>query len=352
MATARWTAFDLSASTHFFQTRLQLCFDQVLARRRRAFRRQLSRRKRCSRLARAARLQHGRHRQDGPGRDSGRGGDRRRRAPARFRRRPGTIVVDDSTGSASGLSLAAAAARPRGPGACPLEPPTAHATATAPPRRTTTATAATVTHPARRMAEHRPAAVVRRRRDHACILPLVRATTGKPFALACTGRAIPTARSTIRATASTRSQPGINGATSQLRPCANADRTLGQLIAWLDAHPGVKAQHRPLRDLRPRVRHRSAVARSIAAADDDARPSRRRHDYLDAQRSRSKPRPGHAARSGFWRSISRCDLQPDAVRSRPARRPAARAFHAAPHAGPRPWEHPADGNGLIGTERS
>ena len=139
--------------------------------------------------------------------------------------------------------------------------------------------------------------------------------------------------------------PGINGTTSQLS-LRNADRSLQQLFAWLDAHPATKANT----DIFVTSDHGFATIsrREIDRNGRTTMSEAAQHDYLDAQGGVETAKG--TLPYGFLAIDLARDLQLNLFD--PDRRAAAGDGLPYPRLrlGPAAWEHPLIGNGLIGTE--
>jgi hypothetical protein len=136
--------------------------------------------------------------------------------------------------------------------------------------------------------------------------------------------------------------PGINGPTSR-EAVRNADRSLAQLLAWLDAHPAIKANT----DLFVTSDHGFATIsrREIDRAGHATAAESAAHDYVDAAGAIETPKG--TLPFGFLAIDLSLDLHLDLYdpdRHAESRVPFHRVrltFDA--------WEHPLNGNGLLAT---
>ena len=174
------------------------------------------------------------------------------------------------------------------------------------------------------------------------VLPLFENDAGKPFALVFWSRD-PDGTQHNQGDSLNKLSPGINGETSR-QAVRNADRALAQLLAWLDAHPAVKANtdvfatsDHGFATISRREIDRTGHATASAAAN---------HDYVDAAGAFDTAKG--TLPWGFLAIDLSLDLHlplfdPDR-RSEGTRAPYHRVrltFDA--------WEHPVSGNGLMGS---
>ena len=175
------------------------------------------------------------------------------------------------------------------------------------------------------------------------ILPLFDADRDKPFALVFWSRD-PDGTQHNQGDSHGTLLPGINGPTSR-DGVQNADRTLARLLAWLDAHPAVKANT----DVIVTSDHGFATI-SRREIDRTGRPTASQsaaHDYEDA--SGVVDTAKGTLPPGFLAIDLALDLRlglfdPD------RRVEGSRAPYRRVRLTNDTWEHPALGNGLIGTD--
>lgn len=176
------------------------------------------------------------------------------------------------------------------------------------------------------------------------VLPLFESDAEKPFALLFWSRDPDGTQHNQGDSLGTLS-PGINGATSRLA-LQNADRNLRQLLEWLDAHPGIKANT----DVFVTADHGFATIsrREIDRAGHVTSSESANHFYLDAS-GKVETAKGTLP-VGFLAVDLAVGLKtnlfdPDKRSPEGSRKPFRQvrlAFDA--------WEHPAFGNGLIGED--
>ena len=155
------------------------------------------------------------------------------------------------------------------------------------------------------------------------ILPLFAADRDKPFALVFWSRD-PDGTQHNQGDSLGTLGPGINGATSR-QGVQNADHALAQILAWLDAHPDVKAAT----DVFVTSDHGFATIsrREIDRTGRATASEAAKHDYVDATGA-IDTREGDAA-LGLSRHRSRARSATAALRSGPAQRRYTRARSTA-----------------------
>ena len=254
--------------------------------------------------ARDAGLQHRRDRQARPDADL----RPHRRAPART-----TIIVDDATGSPNGMPLSPEIAEPRSRPRASRSRRRAAATTARPAMRKRRAP---------RSPTSRSRTISSTSRPRSCCRCSRRAASRSCWS---SGRAIPTAPSTTRATASDALTPGINGPTS-LAAIRNADNDLAQLRDGL-------GRSRARRDDRHHRRRRPRLFDDLEGKRDQPRRPRR----AIADVPRGLPAAGFVALDLARRSACRCGTPTRKTgRSAPGTHPrAATALHRGRS------EHPA-----------
>jgi Type I phosphodiesterase / nucleotide pyrophosphatase len=172
------------------------------------------------------------------------------------------------------------------------------------------------------------------------VLPLF-AGDAKPFALVFWSRE-PDGSQHNHGDSLGKLEPGINGPTSG-QGVQTADRALGQLLAWLDAHPAVKAAT----DVFVTSDHGFAtISRREIDRDHVTASEAAKHDYIDATGTIDTAK-GMLPQGFLAIDLSR-DLRlplfdPDR-RSEGTRAPYHRVQLTL-----ETWEHPVSGNGLIGS---
>jgi arylsulfatase A-like enzyme len=189
---------------------------------------------------------------------------------------PATIFVDDATGSATGVPISAQVLRDLGFGTLPFEPPT---------RSNGYGTTHIYNNGVagnRNNAGTRMANVVQQRwfADTATtrLLPWM-TKSGKPFALLYWSRD-PDGTQHNQGDSLNALEPGING-DSSMAAVRNADANLAQILAWLDAHPAVKANTNVFvtSDHGFATVARRSIDRSRAASAAESA----KHDYVNAE---------------------------------------------------------------------
>jgi arylsulfatase A-like enzyme len=141
--------------------------------------------------------------------------------------------------------------------------------------------------------------------------------------------------------------PGVNGDTSR-RGVRNADRSLQRLMAWLDAHPAVKANTNVVVTSDHGV---ATISRSeIDRSGQRTRAESAQHDYIAGGRVDTLK---GMLPQGFLAIDLAYDLQLSLV-DPDQRQAGSRLFRpvrigsSASRTGPDTWEHPASGNAFIG----
>lgn len=259
---------------------------------------------------------------------------------ANFTPFPASIIIDDSTGSPNGPLLPAPLIKLLAKEGLPAEAPTRSNGfgATSPSNNSFQGDR---TKPGTLMAN-----VVQQQwfADVATrvVLPSFAATPETPFALVYWSRD-PDGSQHNGGDSLNMLAPGINGPTSK-RAIQNADRNLAQILAWLDAHPAIKANT----DVFVTADHgfatisRREIDRSGRAASSESA----RHDYVDSTGKVDTVKgtlPYGFLAIDLATSMSAALFDPDQKPegSRAYKRLAIDATVAT-------WEHPILGNGLIG----
>jgi arylsulfatase A-like enzyme len=252
---------------------------------------------------------------------------------------PSTIVIDDATGSTSGLPLPAPLVRQLQQEIIPLEAPSR-----------TNGYPATSQYSNgffgdRTKAGTLSANVVQQQWfvdvTTRAILPMFAGEQAKPFALIFWSRD-PDGSQHYNGDSLGTLSPGINGRTSRLG-VRNADRNLQQLLAWLDAHPAIKANT----DIVVTSDHgfatvsRREIDRTGRATDSDTA----KHEYVDetgkVDTAKGTLPPGFLAIDlslGLHTDV----FDPNTLVDN------GRAYKKVRLAG-ETWEHPTSGNGLLGS---
>jgi len=247
-----------------------------------------------------------------------------------------TILIDDSTASATGWPLARALVPRMVKEGLPLEPPT-RTNGFNVTSRYSNGFSGDRTKPgtlAANVIQQQWFADVTTR----AILPLFSEDPSEPFAIVFWSRD-PDGSQHNQGDSHLALAPGINGVTSKAG-LRNADRNLQQILSWLDAHPAIKAST----DVFVTSDHGFATIsrREIEVTGRATSSEAARHDYVD--------NPAGTLPPGFLaidlaRSLGLNLFDPD---QHPDGSRLYRQLHIEPDA--TTWEHPVNGNGLLGID--